>query len=92
MKEATRMSITKVLCCIETADQEKQSQFLPGEAGRDSIFVSIPCHNAWNNKNSALPVSLSSSDLQVGRVLDVTSLNVSFKILWRRFTLRGWDF
>ena len=38
-KEATRISITQVFCCIEIADQEERLQLLSGEAGKDSILV-----------------------------------------------------
>ena len=38
-KEATRISITQWLYCIEIADQEERLQLPPGEAGKDSIFV-----------------------------------------------------
>ena len=33
--EATRISITQLLSCIEIADQEERLQLLPGEAGKD---------------------------------------------------------
>ena len=67
-----------MLCCIEIADQEERLQLLPGEAGKHSIFVQMPCHNAYNNKNGTI---LNSTEVQVGEGLDVTPSNVSFKVL-----------
>ena len=39
-----------MLCCIEIADQKERLQLPQGEAGKDSVFVQMPCHNAYNNK------------------------------------------
>ena len=59
-KEATRISITQLLCCIEIADQVERLQLLPGEADKIQYSYKYLVTTLKRIKKSALSVSLSS--------------------------------